>query len=98
MSASNPGPMFMMLVAIVFSFAVAYIAHRGVNGSTSVNIAINVIQISALLSFSVVALNYRISHPAASTIYQFDPQTTAAYSYDYATTSQQVNGQSTDVV
>ena len=32
MSASNPGPMFMMAVAIVFSFAVAYIAHRGVNG------------------------------------------------------------------
>ena len=56
MSASNPGPMFMMLVAIVFSFAVSYIAHRGINGSTSVNIAINVIQISALLLFSVVAL------------------------------------------
>ena len=32
MSASNPGPMFMVMVAIVFSFAVAYIAHRGVNG------------------------------------------------------------------
>src|ERR1041384_6860337 len=60
MSASNPGPMFMMLVAVFFSFAVAYIAHRGVNGSTSVNIAINVIQISALLLFSVVALNYRL--------------------------------------
>src|SRR5215469_16731463 len=59
MNASNPGPMFMMLVAIVFSFAVAYIAHRGVNGSTTVNIAINVIQISALLIFSVVALGYR---------------------------------------
>ena len=31
---------------------VAYIAHRGVNGSTAVNIAINVIQITALLVFS----------------------------------------------
>ncbi len=31
MSASNPGPLFMMAVAVVFSFAVAYIAHRGVN-------------------------------------------------------------------
>src|SRR6266700_1045781 len=30
MSASNPGTAFMMLVAIVFSFAIAYIAHRGV--------------------------------------------------------------------
>src|SRR6202047_594623 len=98
MSASNPGPMFMMLIAIVFSFAVAYIAHRGVNGSTSVNIAINVIQISALLLFSVVALNYRMSHPTGSTSYQFDAQTSAAYSYEYATTSQVVSGQATDVV
>src|ERR1700758_1591583 len=44
MSASNPGPAFMMAVAIVFSFVVAYIAYRGVNGSTAVNMAINVIQ------------------------------------------------------
>jgi APA family basic amino acid/polyamine antiporter len=98
MSASNPGPMFMMLVAVVFSFAVAYIAHRGINGSTSVNIAINVIQISALLLFAVVALNYRMSHPPGSTAYQFDSQTSASYSYEYATTSQVVNGQATDVV
>jgi APA family basic amino acid/polyamine antiporter len=98
MSATNPGPMFMMLIAIVFSFAVAYIAHRGVNGSTSVNIAINVIQISALLLFSVVALNYRMSHPPGSTAYQFDPQTSASFSYEFATTSQTVNGQATDVI
>jgi len=98
MSASNPGPMFMMAVAIVFSFGVAYIAHRGINGSTSVNIAINVIQISALLLFSVVALNYRMSHPTGSQSLQFDPQTSATYSYEYATTSQVVNGQATDVV
>jgi basic amino acid/polyamine antiporter, APA family len=98
MSSSNPGPMFMMLIAVVFSFAVAYIAHRGVNGSTSVNIGINIIQISALLLFSVVALNYRLSHPAGSASLQFDPQTSASYSYEYATTSQVVSGQATDVV
>ena len=51
MSASNPGIAFMALIAIVFSFAIAWIANRGVNGSTSINIAINVIQISALLGF-----------------------------------------------
>ena len=73
MSASNPGPMFMMAVAIVFAFAVSYIAHRGVNGSTSVNIAINVIQISALLVFTVIALGYRINHPPGSIAFQFDP-------------------------
>src|SRR5712692_5014486 len=63
MSASNPGPIFMMAVAIAFSFGVSYIAHRGISGSTSVNIAINVIQISALIVFAVVALSYRIKHP-----------------------------------
>ena len=45
----------MMAIAVVFSFGVAYIAYRGVNGSTAVNIAINVIQISALLIFAVMA-------------------------------------------
>jgi amino acid transporter len=98
MSASNPGPMFMMLIAVIFSFGVAYIAHRGVNSSTSVNIAINLIQISALLLFSVVALNYRLSHSPGSTARQFDPQTSVSYDYKFATTSQMVSGQSTDVI
>ncbi len=98
MSASNPGPMFMMAVAIVFSFAVSYIAHRGITGSTSVNIAINVIQISALIVFAVIALGYRVNHPPGSVAFQFDAQTSAAYNYEFATTSQTVNGTATDVV
>src|SRR6266700_3654479 len=72
MSASNPGTAFMMIVAIVFSFGVAYIAYRGVVGATAVNIAINVIQISALVLFSVLALGYRMNHPPGSIAYQFD--------------------------
>jgi basic amino acid/polyamine antiporter, APA family len=98
MSASNPGPMFMMAVAIAFSFAIAYIAHRGVNGSTSVNIAINVIQISALLVFSVMALGYRMNHPPGSQAFQFDSTSSDAYTYEFATEKQTVNGQATDVV
>jgi amino acid transporter len=98
MSASNPGPVFMGLVAVLFSFGVAYIAHRGVNGSTAVNIAINVIQISALIVFSVMALGYRMNHPPGSVAFQFDPTSGEAYSYQFATTSQTVNGTATDVV
>src|SRR5579863_9908801 len=98
MSASNPGPMFMMAVAIVFSFAVAYIASRGVNGATSVNIAINVIQISALLVFSVMALSYRMNHPPGSVARQWDSTTSASYDCEFATTSQMVNGTATDVI
>ncbi len=98
MSASNPGPMFMMAVAIFFSFAVAYIAHRGVNGSTSVNIAINVIQISALIVFAVAALSYRAKHPAGAEALQFDPQTSASFSCEFATTKTMVNGTATDTI
>src|SRR5271157_4032795 len=84
MSASNPGPMFMMAVAILFSFGVAYIAHRGVNGSTTVNAAINVIQISALVVFSVMALGYRLNHAPGSVAYQFDAASGDAYSYQFS--------------
>src|SRR5208283_2487976 len=98
MSASNPGPMFMMLVAIVFSFAVSYIAHRGVNGSTAVSVAINVIQISALIVFSVMAIGYRMHHPAGSVAFQWDSTTSEAYDYEFKTESQMVAGQKTDVI
>ncbi len=83
MSASNPGPMFMMAVAIVFSFGVAYIAHRGVTGSTAVSLAINIIQITALLVFSVMAIHYRITHPPGSVAWQWDATTSDAYNCQF---------------
>jgi amino acid transporter len=98
MSASNPGTMFMMAVAIVFSLGVAYIAHRGVTGSTAVNIAINVIQISALLVFSVLAIGYRLNHPPGSVAYQFDSVSGEAYTYEFATTQTTANGQTTETI
>src|SRR6476659_5588344 len=85
MSASNPGPAFMIAVAVVFSFLIAYIAYRGVNGSTAVNIAINIIQISALLVFSVMALSYRVNHPPGSQAWQFDSTSGDAYTYEFMT-------------
>ena len=98
MSASNPGVAFMMAVAVVFSFAVAYIAHRGVNGSTSVNIAINIIQITALVIFAVLALGYRMNHPPGSIAYQFDSVSGEAYTYEFATTTTIVDGKPTDTI
>lgn len=97
-NATNPGPAFMMLVAIVFSFGVAYIAYRGVTGSTAVNIAINVIQISALLVFSVMALSYRMNHAPGSVAWQFDSTSGEAYNYEFATTKTTANGQSTETI
>jgi len=98
MNASNPGPAFMMAVAVAFSFIVAYIAYRGVNGSTSVNIAINVIQISALVLFSVLALGYRLNHPPGSTGFQFDSTSGSVYSYEFQPTKTVANGQETETV
>ena len=66
MNAGIPGPVFMAIVAIIFAYAVAWIAFQGVNGSTFVNIGINGIQIVALLFFSALAIAYRAAHPAGS--------------------------------
>jgi len=85
MSGSNPGPVFMALVAIVFSFFVAWIAAKGAGASTAVNLAINVVQISALIVFSVLALGYRANHPSGTPGFQYDSQTLATYTYQFAT-------------
>jgi amino acid transporter len=98
MSASNPGIFFMMAVAVVFSFCIAYIAHRGISSSTVVNMGINVIQIAALLTFAILALHYRVAHPAGSEAWQFDPTSGEAYTYEFKTTTAVVAGVSTDTV
>jgi amino acid transporter len=67
MNAGVPGPVFMALMAILSAYGIAYIAYRGVVGSTMVNLGINVIQIIALLFFSALAISFRLSHPDGST-------------------------------
>jgi len=84
-SGSNPGPLFMALVAVVFSFFVAWIASKGAGASTAVNLAINVIQISALVLFSVLALGYRSSHPTGAPALNYDGQSLSTYTYQFAT-------------
>ncbi len=65
-SGTYNSPLFMFLFCIVFAFGVAYIAFRGVTGTTAVNVVINIVQISALLVFSVIAIGYRAQHPQGS--------------------------------
>jgi len=88
LSGSNPGPLFMALIAVVFSFFVAWIAAKGAGASTAVNLAINVIQISALVVFSVLAIGYRANHPTGTTgptAFQYDSQSLSTYTYQFAT-------------
>jgi amino acid transporter len=71
-SSVVPSPVFMYLFCIVFAFGVAYIAFRGVGGTTGVNAAINVIQIAALLIFSCMAIDHRWKNPENSVIWVLD--------------------------
>ena len=72
-------PLFMWLFCIVFAFGVAYIAFRGVTGTTAVNMVINIVQISALLVFSVIAIGYRTQHPQGSTGYHLSNGIAVSY-------------------
>src|SRR5580704_8110935 len=53
----------LIIIAIVFALINGYIAFRGISGSTMTAIAINVIQLTALVIFSVLAIVYRLTHP-----------------------------------
>src|SRR5215468_2461405 len=64
-NAAVPSPLFMIGFCVVFAFGVAC--------TTAVNAAINVIQISALLVFSVMAIAYRVQHPEGSRGWTLDP-------------------------
>ena len=59
-ASGEPSLLFMILFCIVFAFGVSYIAFRGVGGTTGVNAIINVVQITALIIFSVMAITHRI--------------------------------------
>jgi amino acid transporter len=72
-NAAVPSPIFMIVFSVAFAFGVAYIAFRGVTGTTAVNTAINVIQIGALLVFSAIAIGYRMNHHEGSVGYTLDP-------------------------
>ena len=72
-NAGVPSPIFMLLFCIVFSFGVAYIAFRGVVGTTGVNMAINIVQITALLIFSFMAISFRLKHKDTDVAWQLDP-------------------------
>jgi APA family basic amino acid/polyamine antiporter len=52
-----------ILVAIVFSILVGSIAVRGITGSTNINIAMNIIQLTALVGFSILAIIFRLTNP-----------------------------------
>ena len=81
-SGAYNSPPFMILFCILFSFGVSYIAYRGVTGTTGVNTAINVVQIVALLVFTVIAISYRMKHKQDSVGWHLSNGTAVTYQVD----------------
>jgi len=81
-SSSYNSPLLMILICIVFSLFVSWIAARGVTGTTGVNLAINIVQIAALLVFSAIALGYRLKHPQDSQIFHISNGNIIDYQVD----------------
>src|SRR5262249_28791873 len=57
------GNLELIAICVVFAIIVGAIAYIGVTGSTLANIIINVIQIAALITFSIAAIVFRAGHP-----------------------------------
>ena len=56
-----------IVVAWLFAIGVGYIAIRGVTGSTTASIVINVIQLVSLVVFSILAIMFRVQNPLGVT-------------------------------
>jgi len=61
----------MTIIGAVFAFVTGYIGYRGVTGSTKTSLWINIIQLSALVIFSGLAIWYRWSNPEHATTWAF---------------------------
>jgi basic amino acid/polyamine antiporter, APA family len=59
------------VIAIAFAFFTGYVAFRGVTGSTTAAVVVNVVQIVSLVTFSVLAIVYRIMNPEHATQWAF---------------------------
>lgn len=81
-SGTYNSPLLMWLFCIAFAVFVGYIAYRGVTGSTAVNLGINVIQITALVVFSCMAIGYRLNHKQDSRGYHLSNGAVVDYQVD----------------
>lgn len=61
----------LVVIAVIFAFVTGAIAHRGITGSTTTAIAINVLQLATLVLFSALAIYYRLANPQGATQWAF---------------------------
>ncbi len=61
----------LVVIASLFSVLTGYIAYRGITGSTVTAFMINVIQLVALVVFSILGIAYRMTNPQGATQWAF---------------------------
>lgn len=61
----------LVVIGTVFAFVIGYIAYKGVSGSTTMSVWINIIQLVTLIIFSGLAIWYRISNPQDAGTWSF---------------------------
>ena len=81
-SPAYNSPLFMILVCVVFALGVGWIASRGVVGSTGVNTAVNIIQITALIIFTCMAISYRLQHKQGDVAWHLSNGAAITYQVD----------------
>ena len=81
-SSSYNSPLEMIIVCVIFSLVVGWIASRGVVGSTGVNTACNIIQIAALLIFTCMAISYRLQHKQGDVAWHLSNGAAVTYQVD----------------
>jgi amino acid transporter len=59
------------VIAVLFALLCGYVAFRGVTGSTMTSIVINVVQLTTLVIFSILAIIYRMKNPEGATQWAF---------------------------
>jgi amino acid transporter len=81
-SSAYNSPLEMIIVCVIFSLVVGWIASRGVVGSTGVNTAANIIQIFALLIFTCLAIAYRLKHAQGDVAWHLSNGAAVTYQVD----------------
>jgi amino acid transporter len=66
------GTIGQLVIAGLFAIVVGFVAVRGVTGSTTTALVINVVQLVTLVLFSVVAVAYRVLNPDQATFVHAD--------------------------
>jgi amino acid transporter len=86
-NSTIPSPPLMLMVCVVFAIAVSWIAYKGVVGSTSVAVSVNIICLIALVIYSCMCIVHRMHVKEGDLDYNLVNGLASAYVQDSYTPS-----------